>query len=85
MTKYYDTVSLHLGAAILTKIKNAAFSGISGGLSDRKIIKIQYPNSEESALMELKNRFYAKELVIDLYVYNKHLNTLRDELKAERV
>ena len=83
--KHYDTVSLHLGAAILTKIKGASFSGISGGLSDRKIIKIQYPNSEESALMELKNRFYAKELVIDLYVYNKHLNMLRDELKAERV
>ena len=83
--KYYETVSLHLGAAILTKIKGASFSGISGGLSDRKIIKIQYPDLEESTLRELKDKFYAKELVIDLYEYNKHLNTLRDELKAERV
>ena len=79
--KTFKTASLPLAAAILTEISGCDFQINSDRTIDGKaIIRLFYPDSEENNLKKIVTSYGKKELLVNLYQYNRNLNVVRNVL-----
>ena len=89
-TKRFKFTSLHLSAVLLTEIEESSFAGIDSGQAIdgcKKIFLIDIPKQSYKIAEKLVSDFNEKQLSVNLYLYNRNLNFLRDKLfqnKKER-
>jgi hypothetical protein len=80
----YRSSELKLSAVILSEIPDCTFNILEQGNSLRKTIVIDFPASYKKDVMLLQEDFLNKRVLVNVYLYNRSLNMLRDRLKDER-
>lgn len=78
---FYDVTDLKLAAVILAEIPESHFYILSQDTSPRKIIKIEFPSNYQSDVLKIVNEFVNRQARVDVFLYNKKLNELRDKIK----
>jgi lipoate synthase len=80
----FSTADLKLAALILSEIPNCTFDVKEQGNSALKTILISLPAIYEQNLTAVQEDYTLKRAKINLFLYNRSLNVLRDRLKNEK-
>lgn len=77
------TTNINLAACLLSLVPGSALAGIdpSPSVDGRRLIHVRYPTSQEASVRRLLAQFQDRTLVVPLYVFNRHVNLLRDLLR----
>lgn len=81
----FETTNICLGAALLALVPGSSLVSISTSPSvdGKRMLTITYPADQESTARKTIEAFLQRRLVVDLYAYNKALNSLRDQLNQQ--
>ena len=81
--KRFETTNLCLGAALLAEIPGCSLVQISPtpSVDGKRLLTLAYPPTQESNVRQVVEAFLQRRLAVDLYVYNRCLNLLRDRLR----
>ena len=80
----FETSNLPLASALIISVPRIAVDSISSthGVDGRRVIVLRYPKDQEAAVQSVAEDFYDRRLTVNLYRFNRALNSLRDRLKA---
>jgi hypothetical protein len=82
----FETVNLNLAAVLLSRIPDSQLASISPApsIDGKRLLTIRYPADQEQAVQRLVERFVQRNLVVNLYDFNRTLNGIRDALHRTR-
>jgi len=80
---FYETAELKLAALILSEIPESTFTVSAKDTLLRKTIIIDFPAVHEQDVALLREDFLNKRALVNLYLYNRSLNQLRDVLMKD--
>ncbi len=82
----FSTVNPHLAAALLARVPGAELAAVEDEQPDQglKIIRLGYPPEEDACLRLLMVEFTDRRLSVNLALYNRYLNIIRDRLGLRR-
>ena len=78
----YSTTDLKLSALILSEILDSTAEVFQEGNYSKKMIKVTYSRHYQKEVTRLINDFINRRAKVDVFLYNKALNVLRDKLRA---
>ena len=81
--KRFETTNLCLGAALLAEVPGCSLAQISPtpSVDGKRLLTLTYPLPQEAEVRRVVEAFLQRHLLINLYVYNRSLNLLRDRLR----
>jgi len=79
----FDTTDLKLSALILSEISGSTFDICSTQNHFKKMIKVFYPPSSKDNLDLLIADYINRMARVDVFKYNRNLNSVRDQIKEK--
>lgn len=82
----FETTNLHLAAVLLALIPGAQLTAVENSDQDRslKVIRLGYPDDQDERIRLLMVAFADRRLSVNLALYNRYLNLIRDRLGLRR-